>query len=328
MKKSGEETGNTSKSFKLRKRSKSPELFKTPATVGLGILDTTEESLHVVGSQTRMKQRVIEKYNSKRRSMSSIKDTTENSLLAVKSFFNPRNSPKSSKANSRITSPDLSDADSAESANRKRKSLMSVRSLFGGSATPKSPHLSEKSSDSSHVLMQFDDTVIRDVKLPSLEELSEKFPFEFCINDQMCSEYFKKCLEKLFCCENFNFYRAAKEFENEQDKERRHELAQQIISVYFKIGSSNELNIKDDVKKNCEKECEELLELQREIPKNFFQETLKKVSVMLQIEEYSKFLTSEEFKNFYQKKMEQEEDPENFDEIDVTSVEEYVEDED
>ena len=99
--------------------------------------------------------------NQKRRSMGSIKETTENSLQTIKSFFHQRASPRESD----------SSGDTSRDYKNKRKSVaLSMKSFFSGSGTgtPKSPNLSERSSDSNPNLIKFDQEIF-EMKVPSLE---------------------------------------------------------------------------------------------------------------------------------------------------------------
>jgi hypothetical protein len=79
------------------------------------------------------------------------------------------------------------------------------------------------------------------------------------------------------------------------------ELSNEIILKYFNNESKSELNIKEDLKLKCKLKMEEILKENQEISNDFFDEVLKNVMLMLKIEEYSKFMTSMEFKEYYLK---------------------------
>jgi hypothetical protein len=137
--------------------------------------------------------------------------------------------------------------------------------------------------------------------LTKIQVLCKKFPLEFCISDEICSKYFQKCLEDQFCSENFEFYKIIQKFQNEFDSMKLKELSNEIILKYFNNESKSELNIKEDLKLKCKLKMEEILKENQEISNDFFDEVLKNVMLMLKIEEYSKFLTSRDFKEYYLK---------------------------
>jgi hypothetical protein len=135
----------------------------------------------------------------KKRKSSLFKDSEH--IQRIRSFFQQNNhSPKSPKASSPKNekspmSPKSSNTHSdeaSESSSYKRKSIfLTAMSFFQGNTTPRS---GRNSLENSPFLFEFDDY------LPSNESfnffifntkvLCKKFPLEFCISDEICSEYF------------------------------------------------------------------------------------------------------------------------------------------
>jgi hypothetical protein len=138
-------------------------------------------------------------------------------------------------------------------------------------------------------------------ELPSYKELTTIFPFDFCCEDSICSKAFEKCLDREKCSENLFFYTSVLRFKKVKDDTVRKETALMILQGFILIGSSLEVNLTDKEKLSLSLKFENILESEKEFPLDFFDEFLQSVVLMLKIDQYPKFLTSVEFKQYFYK---------------------------
>eukprot|EP01080_Neovahlkampfia_damariscottae_P008244 gene8244-69_t len=141
-----------------------------------------------------------------------------------------------------------------------------------------------------------------DRPLPSLTEIREKFPCEFCCNDKDCSSFFRKSLKKQHCAENLLFYECVQHFKIIKDSEKRKQTALMVLQGFIFINSSMELNIEEKLKHELENNFEkESTEEQLEFPIQFFDKAFNLVKEMINVEEYPKFIKSKEFQEYFNK---------------------------
>ena len=129
----------------------------------------------------------------------------------------------------------------------------------------------------------------------------DKFSFEFCLLNEICREYFKKCLEQQFCVENYLFYYQLKQFKEEKDPRMRNEHAMKMIADFFILGAEHELNITNEQKSKCKKQCQDIFKDRQDIPLYFFDGILKICMITLKEDQYKRFIISKEFKEYFNK---------------------------
>eukprot|EP01080_Neovahlkampfia_damariscottae_P001311 gene1311-11394_t len=236
--------------------------------------------------------------------------TVKTNLIAKPLKENKKNNKKtittvssSNKSNTTVKSEELSNSSNKIKGKRGNSftnflssSLKKKKSsgLFSGLLSPKTSASNTNATNPQYDILEFK----KDIIMPSFFELKDNFPFEFCITNETCSKYFQKCLERQLCADNFLFYRSVKKFEKE-DKENRNYVALQIVETYFLKTSFLELNITNIEKENCKRKIKQYLNNNQQVPSTFFKEYLETIASMLKIDDYSKFLTSEEFKDYY-----------------------------
>eukprot|EP01080_Neovahlkampfia_damariscottae_P005964 gene5964-9963_t len=132
-----------------------------------------------------------------------------------------------------------------------------------------------------------------------LSVLHHIFTFEFIVSNEKCLPFFEESLKDGYCTENFDFYKLVNKFKQEGDTQSKRQIAKTMIKNYLLIGSKFELNIKKSEKKEISSEFELLNE--NPISNSFFDKILNLITNMLTLEEYSKFLTSQYFKDYYYK---------------------------
>jgi hypothetical protein len=129
------------------------------------------------------------------------------------------------------------------------------------------------------------------------EQYKEKYNFDEFMNnpDSLIRKYFKKSLENMYCAENFYFHEGVETYRILHDEKEIVNQANYLWSTFLDPKSKYELNI-------TKSERESVLERIEQHPKDLFDNLDKEILLTLKNENYGKFLTSEEFKEFLKEK--------------------------
>jgi hypothetical protein len=129
------------------------------------------------------------------------------------------------------------------------------------------------------------------------EQYREKYNFDEFMNnpDSLIRNYFKKSLENLYCAENFYFHEGVEIYRILHDEKDIVNQANYLWNTFLDSKSKYELNI-------TKLERDHVQERLTEYPKDLFDKLDKEILLTLKNENYGKFLTSEEFKQFLKEK--------------------------
>jgi hypothetical protein len=129
------------------------------------------------------------------------------------------------------------------------------------------------------------------------EQYKEKYNFDEFMNnpDSLIRKYFKKSLENLYCAENFYFHEGVEIYRILHDEKDIVNQANYLWNTFLDPKSKYELNI-------TKLERDHVQERLNEYPKDLFDKLDKEILLTLKNENYGKFLTSEEFKQFLKEK--------------------------
>jgi hypothetical protein len=129
------------------------------------------------------------------------------------------------------------------------------------------------------------------------EQYKEKYNFDEFMNnpDSLIRKYFKKSLENLYCAENFYFHEGVEIYRILHDEKDIVNQANYLWNTFLDPKSKYELNI-------TKLERDSVLDRIIQHPKDLFDKLDKEILLTLKNENYGKFLTSEEFKQFLKEK--------------------------
>jgi hypothetical protein len=129
------------------------------------------------------------------------------------------------------------------------------------------------------------------------EQYKEKYNFDEFMNnpDSLIRKYFKKSLENMYCAENFYFHEGVETYRILHDEKEIVNQANYLWSTFLDPQSKYELNITKSERDNVNDRF-------KEYPKDLFDNLDKEILLTLKNENYGKFLTSEEFKEFLKEK--------------------------
>ena len=130
-----------------------------------------------------------------------------------------------------------------------------------------------------------------------IKEIFKQFPFSFCVQDEICSKFFRQCMEEHQSYENLLFYESTLRYKNVNEINLKRQTCLMIIQGFLLRGSTMELNIPKEDKHAAAKKFESLNE--NDCPNNFFDEFLPPIVYMLRSHSYPIFLSSPEFHEYY-----------------------------